>query len=347
MTGKEHFLEIAEGKSSRAGFWHGVPHEESTEKLYAYFGVKDDFELGLKLGSLCRFVSPEAYNLWTVPDSPMGPGTPPMFDVLGGAERVSLSQDGVFAECEDIDKIHNYHWPDVANCDFTETIKEIDRSIAAGQAVLSGTWGTFFRTTYCFFGMQNCFIKMHTDPELVEAVADHVVDFYLAANEKLYREAAGKIDALFFGNDFGTQRDLFISPEHFNRFVLPYFVKLTNQAHEHGLKVVLHSCGSIYRVIPQLIEAGVDVLHPLQAKAANMNAEYIAERYLGKIAFMGGVDTQEILPCGTPDDVRKEVRRLKKIFGPNYIVSLSHETLLPNVPLENFAAMAEAALEGM
>jgi uroporphyrinogen decarboxylase len=345
MTGRERFLEIAQRKSGHCGFWHGVPHDESTAKLYSYFGVKDDFELGLKLGSDCRFVSPEANNMWETPDQPMGPGTPPFFDIYGGEERRTLAQEGVFAGCEDIEEIHNYHWRDPGKCDFTRTIAEIEKTRVSCQAVLSGTWGTFFRTTYCFFGMENCFIKMHTDPEQVEAVADHVVDFYLKANEKLYKLAGDKIDALFFGNDFGTQLDLFISPEHFEKFVLPHFIKLTNQAHGYGIKAVLHSCGSIYRVIPLLIEAGVDILHPLQALAKNMDAEYIAERYKGKVAFMGGVDTQRILPFGTPGEVKKEVRRLKKIFGENFIVSPSHETLLPNVPPENVAAMVEAALE--
>ena len=345
MTNKEHFLQITERNSDRCAFWHGVPHGESLAGLYRYFGVKDDFELGIRLGSVCRYVSPEANGMWTLPGNPVGPAAPPMFDVIGSASRVSLSQEGIFADCEDVDEIHKHRWPDAKNCDFTKTIAEIDRTIAADQAVLSGTWGTFFRTTYCYFGMENCFMKMHSNPDLVEAVADHVADFYLAANEKLFTEAKGKIDALFFGNDFGTQQDLLISPEHFNRFIMPYFVKLTNQAHEHGLKVVLHSCGSIYRVIPRLIEAGVDVLHPLQARAVNMSAEYLAQRYKDKIAFMGAVDTQQILPYATPGEVKQEVRRLKKILGPDFIVSPSHETLLPDVPPENLAAMMEAALE--
>jgi uroporphyrinogen decarboxylase len=345
MTGKEHFLKIVNKQSDHCGFWHGAPHAEAVEKLHAYFGVKDDFELGLKLGSVCRFVSPEALNMWKKPDYPVNYAQPPMFDVLNGAPITALDQPGAFAECEDIAEIENYHWPNPDECDFTETLREIDRTVAAGQAVLSGTWGTFFRATYCFFGMVNCFMKMHEDPELVDAVAKRVVDFYLAANEKLYQLGGNKIDALFFGNDFGTQLDLFISPEHFDRFVMPYFVKLTDQAHRYGLKVVLHSCGSIFRVIPRLIEAGVEVLHPLQAKAKNMNAQYLVDNFKGKIVFMGGLDAQDILPFGTPARIKQEVRRLKEIFGPNYIVSPSHETLLPNVPLENVAAMMEAALE--
>jgi uroporphyrinogen decarboxylase len=111
--------------------------------------------------------------------------------------------------------------------------------------------------------------------------------------------------------------------------------------------VVLHSCGSIDRVIPRLIDAGVEVLHPIQAMAKDMDAESLAQKYKGKIVFMGGVDTQRLLPFGSEDDIRKEVRRLKGLFGPNFIVSPSHESILPDVPPENIAVLAaEQAVKG-
>jgi uroporphyrinogen decarboxylase len=340
MTAREHFHAILEGKSGRPGFWHGCPHQESRAKLYPYFKVNGDFELGLALGSVCRYVPPEGNGMWQRTDYPMFDP----FDVArrGNVKRTSLGQEGVFADCEDLGEIHGYHWPSVEDCDFTQTLQEIDRTLEAGQAVLSGTWGSIFSNTWNFFGMENCFVKMHSDPEQVEAVTSHLTDFYLSANEALFALAGDKIDALFIGIDLGSQLDLLISPQAFERFLLPYITKLVEQAHRHGHYLVMHSCGSIYRVIPQLIRAGVDALHPLQAMAKNMDAESLAQ-YNGKIVFMGGVDTQRILPFGTPGEVREEVRRLRGIFGPNYIVSPSHETLLPNVPPENVAAMAEAA----
>jgi uroporphyrinogen decarboxylase len=343
MTGKERFHAILKGESDRSGFWQGNPHEESRPKLYSHFKVGNDFELGLRLGALCRWVHPEACGLWQRRDYPM-------FDPLnvkehGNVERSSLGMAGVFAECEDLEEIRGYHWPGVEDCDFTETLEEIDKTVAAGQAVLSGTWGSIFSNTWNFFGMENCFVKMYSDPEQVEAVTRRLTDFYLAANEKLFSLAGDKIDALFIGIDLGSQLDLLISPESFDRFLLPYMRELIEQAHSHGYYAVLHSCGSIYRIIPRLIEAGVDVLHPIQAMAKNMDAQSLAERYKGKIVFLGGVDTQQLLPFGTPGEVKEEVRRLRKLFGPNYIVSPSHEAILPNVSMENFAAMVEAAAE--
>ena len=326
-------------KSDHCGFWHGNPNPASIDYLFGSFGVKSDFELGLKLGDTCRWIMPSEHGMWKHPEGK------PMFDVLGGQERHSLNQDGVFADCEDISEVEAFDWPDEKYIDFTETIAEIDRTIAADQAVLSGTWSCFFHDVCDFFGMENYFVKMYTDPGVVEAVTEHVVDFYLRINETLFKKVADKIDMFFFGNDFGSQLDLLISPECFNRFVMPAFVKFTEQAHRHGMKVLLHSCGSIDRVIPQLIDAGVDALHPIQAKAAHMDAVSLSRKYNGKIVFVGGVDTQELLPFGTPQQVRDEVRRLRDLFGPNYVVSPSHESILPGVSHDNILAMAEAAAE--
>ena len=127
--------------------------------------------------------------------------------------------------------------------------------------------------------------------------------------------------------------------------MFPYFKELTDQGHEYGYQVILHSCGSIYKVIPQLIDMGVEALHPLQAKASNMDAEILAREFKGKVTFIGGIDTQYVLVHGTPKQVKEEVRRVKKLLGPCLVVSPSHEALLPNVPPENVKAMAEAAIE--
>ena len=186
---------------------------------------------------------------------------------------------------------------------------------------------------------------MYTCPDIVDAVTDHVVGFYEDADERFFSEVGDLADTLFFGNDFGTQLDLMISPDAFERFVLPGMKRLIAVAKRHGKTVLLHSCGSIYRVMPKLIEAGVDAFHPLQAKARGMDADRLAKDFGRDIAFVGGVDTQQLLVQGTPEEVRAEVLRLRDAFGPNYVVSPSHEAILPNVPLANVLAMAAAARE--
>lgn len=206
-------------------------------------------------------------------------------------------------------------------------------------------WAPFFHDVAEFFGMDNYFLGMYSNAAVVDAVTEHVVDHYVAANEIFFEQLGDAADTYFFGNDFGTQRGLILSPELFERFVLPSMKRLIAVAKRHGKKVLLHSCGSIRGVIPKLIEAGVDGLHPLQALAEGMSAQDLAREYGSDLAFVGGVDTQDLLVNGTPAQVRDEVLRLREVFGPNYVVSPSHEALLPNVPIENVEAMAVAARE--
>jgi uroporphyrinogen decarboxylase len=195
------------------------------------------------------------------------------------------------------------------------------------------------------FGMESYLVNMYENPTLVEAVTDRVCQFYYEANERFFAAAGDLVDGFFFGNDFGTQRDLICGPQQFDRFVMPWFRRFTEQGHRHGYQVILHSCGSIYRVIDRLIDAGVDCLHPLQALAHKMDAETLAHEFKGKIAFLGGIDTQQLLVHGSPAQIADEVRRVKALLGPNLIVSPSHEALLPNVPPENVWAMSQAARE--
>ena len=109
------------------------------------------------------------------------------------------------------------------------------------------------------------------------------------------------------------------------------------------MKVIYHSCGSIIRAIPMLIEAGVDVIHPIQALAKGMQPENLKEKFGGTVSFCGGVDTQELLPNGTPEQVMEKVKYLRTLFPTGLIISPSHEAIQSDVPPANIKAMfAEA-----
>lgn len=365
MDGKERIRRILNREpSDRVGFWLGNPADETKKKYYKHFGIQEDLEselekqkekdsilltkkggrtdleLAIKLNSDLIWVSPELdLSSWKHPEGK------PMFDVFAGKPRKSLNQPGIFAECESIKEIEEFEWPNARYLDFSNCIARLDDASSNGMAVVGGMWMPFFHVVSDFFGMDNYFIKMYTNPDVILAATEKVVDFYLEANKRCLDAMGDKLDAAFFGNDFGSQLDLLISPKAFNRFVLPYFKKLIEQMKSYNLKVILHSCGSIRKVIPQLIDAGVDALHPLQAKAVGMDAESLAKEYKNDLIFMGGVDTQELLPFGTPQQIKQEVKRLKSVFGDGFIVSPSHEALLPNVSIENVMAMRDAVLE--
>ncbi|MGA3246060.1 MAG: uroporphyrinogen decarboxylase family protein [Bacteroidota bacterium] len=337
MTSRERIRRIIDGKpADRCGFWLGNPHPDTLPIYHKYFGTSTLDELQLKVGDDFRWITP--LFIESTYQHPEGKG---IFDLW--KYKKSLGEPGPLSECESLNEVESYDWPDVKYIDLTECLLTLRNAGEFYRA--SGFWTPFFHDVMDIFGAENYLTKMYTHPEIVHAVTDHVCGFYYAANELLFAQAGDSIDGYFFGNDFGTQRDLILAPELFDEFVLPWFQRFTDQAQRHGYQVILHSCGSIYRVIGRLIDAGVNCLHPLQARAANMDAETLAREFGGRISFLGGIDTQDVLVNAGQEGVKKEVRRIKSLLGPRLIVSPSHEALLPNVPPENVVAMAEAALE--
>lgn len=362
MTGRERVSAILSGKKvDRPAFWLGNPADDTKEAYYDYFHIQGesvhideaflktsqvktnltgrrDLDLNLAVGSDMIWISPELD-----PASWKHPQEKPLWDFYGGKERKHLTQPGVFGECEDPAEVEAFEWPDPDYLDFTTTLKNVKEANEEGLAVFGGMWMPFFHIACDFFGMENYFVKMYTHPEVVTAVTEKIVTFYLEANRRCLEVMGDELVAGFFGNDFGSQLDLLIAPEIMEQFIFPYYQKMVDQIKSFGLKVVVHSCGAIDRIIPRLISTGIDALHPLQAKAAGMDAESLTGKYQGQITFIGGVDTQDLLPFGTPGDVKAEVYRLREVFGQQFIVSPSHEALLINVSPENVIAMSEAA----
>lgn len=149
-------------------------------------------------------------------------------------------------------------------------------------------------------------------------------------------------------DDSGTQRSEFISPELWAEMIKPHYSKLCAWIHQNtSWKTFLHSCGSIYHLIPHMIEAGVDILNPIQTSAANMEPTRLKKEFGGKIVFWGGgCDTQNILPNASPEEIREHVRERLSIFKPGggFVFNQVHN-IQPNVPAENIVAMLDAAYE--
>ncbi len=335
MNSRERLHAIIAGQApDQCGFWLGNPDPATWPIYYAYFGTTDQQAIRRQLGDDYLWVCPEL-----TPDTYRHPQGQPMFAAIVNQTRHGAP--GPLAQYETVAALDQYEWPNAAYLDFEPCLEALRSAGSLYRA--GGMWTPFYHTVMALFGFEHYLTKMYTHPDLVLAVTDRVCAFYYEANERLYAQAGNLIDGYFFGNDFGTQIDLMISPKLFDKFILPWLRRFTAQAHEHGYQVILHSCGSIFHVINRIIEAGVNCLHPLQARARNMDAATLARNFKGRIAFMGGIDTQDLLVNGTPEQVTAEVRRVRALLEPNLIVSPSHEALLPNVPPENVAAMAQAA----
>lgn len=157
-----------------------------------------------------------------------------------------------------------------------------------------------------------------------------------------------RIDTIFIsGTDFGTQRGEFISPDMFREFYKPYFKKVNDWIHRNTeWKVFYHTCSSVVRLLDDLVDAGVDVLNPVQCSASGMEPEFLKKKYGDKLVFWGGVDTQKVLPFGTPEEVKNQVRERLSIFSENggFIFNTIHN-IQAQTPVENMLAMFEAVTE--
>jgi uroporphyrinogen decarboxylase len=323
------------GKSvERCGLWIGSPRQETIEKLNLATGTKGEEALHRYFDDDVRWITPQYMkSTYRHPN-----GIPMRYwkDVNPHAMA-----GGLLAGAGSVSDVDSLNWPDVQFLHFDEILKKLEE---AGDVYrLSGFWSPFFHDLTYLFGTEELLIKMLVQPELVHRALEHLCNFYLEANELFFQQSTGLTDALFFGNDFGAQNDLLMAPEQFEEFFLPWIEKFAGQAHRFNHQVVLHSCGSVYRIMDQFIHAGINAIHPIQSKAANMDAEYLAQHYKGKIAFIGGIDTQDVLPNGSPESVYNEVIRVKNLLGNNIVIGPSHEALLPNVPFENVKAMCDAA----
>ncbi len=189
-------------------------------------------------------------------------------------------------------------------------------------------------------------VAHYTVPEYVHECYEMQLETAMK-NVKLLKEAAGnKIQAVFVsGTDLGTQRSQYISNDMYREFYLPYHKKLNDWIHQNTeWKVFFHSCGAIEKLMPELYEAGVDILNPVQCSADGMDPVMLKEKWEDKFVFWGGgVDTQKTLPFGTPEEVYAEVLERLKIFAPGggFVFNTIHNIQGPTKP-ENIYAMFEA-----
>jgi len=338
----ERFYRTIERKPvDRPATWIGEPVHAAIPGLLKYFGVESFIELKKK-------VDDDVYHVNIPYKSPTSSHVAAAFDFAKKKdlnhdyEERTLTAPGFFEDYEDPAGVADFDWPDPEKYIDPAKCLEAVKEVPEGAVAMVLAWSCHFQDACAAFGMETALVKMITEPEMFSAVIDRITEFYLTANEIFYKATKGHLHAVLIGNDFGSQQALMLSPELIRTLVFPGTKKLIDQAHSYGLKVVHHSCGCIYDIIPDLIELGADAIHPMQALAHNMDADRLSRDFGGKVSFCGGVDAQNLLVHGTPDEVATEVRRLAGLFPTGLIVSPSHEAILTDTPPANIEAIFSA-----
>ncbi|MFA5393621.1 MAG: uroporphyrinogen decarboxylase family protein [Candidatus Ratteibacteria bacterium] len=328
--------------------WLGAS-PEFRELAIRHLGLNDDESLSVRLGDHFRrvfagYAGPE--HAGPLSNLQRGATYRSPFGVERHGYGYGQPLSHPLSNATSVSEIDRYPWPDPGWIDPSNIRNEALKH--NGQyAILGGDWSPFWHDAIDLLGMENLLIKMFDQPELVDTVMGHIVDYYAGANQRIFEAAAGQIDILFIGNDFGTQSGPIVGEDLFRRFILPHLKRLVNLGHDYGLKVLLHCCGGFLPLIPAMIEIGLDGLQSLQPSCSGMEPAGLKAAFGGKIVFNGCIDTQHVLIEGTPDLVRTKTREIMSIMKPGggYIASPSHDYLLPGTPVENVVAMFDAVRE--
>jgi len=240
-------------------------------------------------------------------------------------------------------------WDDIEDEDMEFVVRqarEVREKSDRASLVIFG--GNILESGNNAFGFQNFMYQLVANPSLVGYYFDRLTDTYLCRLKKFLPAVEGLVDIIAVGDDLGGQGGPLVSPEMYRTMIKPYQARVYGYIRNHSSAYLfLHSCGSIVPLIPDLIEIGVQILNPIQTSARDMDPLALKRRWGKELVFWGGgCDTQHILPYGTPEEVRNDVRERMEIFKPGGgFVFASIHNILAGVPPENIVAMLDGAYE--
>lgn len=203
-------------------------------------------------------------------------------------------------------------------------------------------WGMFLRR------MDNFLMDCYIDQKNVETMLDQLLQRHLATLEKVCTAVGDVADIVRFGDDLGMDQGPFVSPDIYRQLFKPRHTQLCDYVHKNSnMKTFLHSCGSIYKLMPDLIDAGYDIINPIQTTAQDMDLKVLKKEFGKDITFWGGgCNTRSVLNHGTPEEVRAHVLSNLEILAPGggFVFNQEHN-IMPDVPAENIMAMYNAIKE--
>ncbi len=255
------------------------------------------------------------------------------------------------AEASTLEDIEKYPWPDMNDPSRVAHVRQDARRLAEENqyAILATPWLLFpFERANGLMGMEHFLPSLVENREFAVALLLKITELCKTLMDHFLRELGDNVDIIKIGDDLGMQDGLLISPRMYRQILKPIhadyiaFIKERTKA-----KVFFHTDGDVFDLVDDFVEIGVDILNPIQTSAGKMaDIKALKERYGKNLTLCGAIDTYRVLPFGTPEDVRQEVRRVIETLGPGggYMVATVH-TILDEVPAENVLAMVDAVEE--
>lgn len=300
--------------------------------------VEDHYgkELADRLGLPMRMTSLKSVKpLYASPDE-FGPTAVDEFGVVWSTSPIDRGSP--IGPCLREPNLRNYTFPDPAS---PHRFAGLEEWCARNEGHYRVVWvGDLWERATFMRGMEALLLDVALHPAFVEELLERLAERILRTLDIILDRCA--FEAIAVSDDYGTQRGMLLSPGHWRDLVKPPLARIYGLAKEYGRAVFHHSCGAIEPIIGDLIDIGLDILHPIQPEA--MDILRLKRQFGSNLTFCGGVPTQTLLVGGKPEEVRVEVRRLKREMGRGggYILEPGI-TLQADVPLENMVAMIEEA----
>jgi len=343
MTPRERWLAVLQRKPVDRlpmDYW-GTP--EATEKLMAYLkvGTYEGMHQALHIDRLI-----------SVAPTYVGPTLVGATDMYGCRFQTVQYETGVYSECiehplarfETVAEIAAaYTWPTADWLDYSGIPAQVEG--LDDYPVRGGGSEPFL--TYCRLrGLEQAYMDLIINPEIVHYCLDQLFDFCYQNTVRIYEAIPDRVNVSYVAEDMGSQESLLFSPQQIRTFLIPRMKRMIDLAHSAGACVFYHSDGAVRKIIPDMIEAGIDVLNPIQWRCKGMEREGLKRDFGDQVIFHGAVDNQQTLPFGTAEDVREEVRTNIEVLGADggYIIAPCHN-IQANTPPENIVAMYETGYE--
>lgn len=346
MTPRQRWLALlddAEVDRLPSDFW---ATEEFRTKLKARMGCEQDEDLWRTLGMDCpRPVHPRILRN-RQPD--------PQMDIWGLRRRLIDYGTGHYAEVDNqpladaasAREIDIHPWPDASDFDY----EPIHHALADddGQRPICGCVFEPFLLYCSLRGMEQSYIDLIDNEAIAHCILGHIFDFYYEHNRRIFEAGNGKIDLFYLAEDLGGQHGPLFSLDAYRRFLLPNQKKMADLARRYGVHVFYHTDGAARDFLPDLIDVvGIEVLNPLQWRCPGMSLPELVRDFGRHVVFHGGIDNQQTIPFGTPDDVRHEVRWIRQLMSRHHarwICGPCHN-IQAVTPVENVLALYEVVHE--
>jgi len=328
MTDKQTILSALEHKHT-----YPVPYQidftiAAFEKMVEFYGGDSFYRDSL---SNCLVAT-----LADLPDTEVEPGI--FRDAFGSVWNKRIDRDIGMVENSVVtpENLLEYRFPDVENPQVYQVTR--DRVAKHPDKFVFYLLGfSLYERAWVLAGMETVLMSMAADPDFVHTLFDRILEYNLI---QVKNACEAGVDGIWFGDDWGQQTGLIMGPARWREFIKPRIKTMYDMTKSYGKKVLIHCCGKVDEILPDLIELGVDVFNPFQPEV--MDVYQIKKQYGNNIGFWGGISTQKLLPFGTPDQVREEVKRLLENIGQGggYIAAPAH-AIPGDAKTENIHAMIE------